>query len=347
MQVVSSRNFFIDTDRDTGAGDNANIHLGSHQITAGDGQLIRLALLGFDMYNNGPYGVNQNNNKIVVAIDGSTSTISIPSKNYATIGDIATSFATEVRSAALALVQAAGSAATGVTTPAVLPATSETVNSTADRLLSFSIVFDQPHGITDFSLRCFEDDSDSYKILGGDRLSAGSTGSSLLCTVTNSTTLSIQGLYGMQRTSETHIFLRFDKPSSNIESASLSAATGPFDTHVLSSNILAMIPMSFEFHSFQTSTGEEFIALLSTRSLSTLRLFLTDSRNRPLGRVAHSGSKTATGTGQNQSVLGNLSFRAVLRIDIIQATVPRLLQTKQPVRSVNPKDTGVLTNIPY
>lgn len=342
--VISSRNFFIDTSDDTGAGDNAEIHLGSHNITCGDGQLIKLSLLQFDMYRNF-YGVNTNNSKATVAGDaasganiGST-TLTIPNKNYGRLGDLAAAFAEQAASSLLLLAANASAGATTPTTASaidVLPGLTEVIDGTGDRLLSFSVAFDHPHNLAGFSISC---DDDSYRILGGDRGT-----NSLDCSVTNANTLLIEGRYPMQLTTEHHVVLRFDKPSTNIESASFSQATGPYQTHVLASNILAVIPQDYEYCSYNSSTGEEYFAILSTRSLSALRLFLTDGRNRPLGRIAHSASKTAAGTGAAQSTLGNLSFRAVLRIDIIQATIPRTLQAKPFARTVDAKDTGVLTN---
>ena len=211
--------------------------------------------------------------------------------------------------------------------------------------MSFSIDFGATHGIDSFSLQCLPDEGDSYRILGGDRIQ-GNAVDSLTCTVTSASTLKIEGLYPMQLTTEHNAVLRFDKPSTNIESASLSQATGPYQTHTLPSNILAVIPADVEYCSYNSSTGDEYFAILSTKSLTSLRLFLTDSRNRPLGRIAHSGSKTAAGSGSAQSTLGNLSFRCVLRIDILQARVPNTLKAKPFLRTVNAKMTGVLDNLP-
>ena len=171
---------------------------------------------------------------------------------------------------------------------------------------------------------------DSYTILGRDR----SATNSLDCTRISPTKILVEGRYPMQLTTESHVVLRFDKASSNIETASLSKATGPYDTHVLSSNILAMLPIDHEFCSYNSKAGQEYFAILSLRALTSLRLFLTDSSNRPLGRIAHSSAKTAAGTGSAQSTLGSLSFRGVLRIDIIQTYIPRPLKTARTTSSV-------------
>ena len=128
--------------------------------------------------------------------------------------------------------------------------------------------------------------------------------------------------------------------------SSFSSATGPYNTQTMTSNILAMIPQDIEYTSFTSSTdGEFFLNLAGAQNLSSLRLFLTDHKNRPLGRIAGSGSQTAAGTGGAQSTLGNLSFRAILRIDVIQASIPQTLQTKLPVATVPARFTGVLNNL--
>ena len=114
--------------------------------------------------------------------------------------------------------------------------------------------------------------------------------------------------------------------------------------HTLTSNILAMIPCDIEYTSFTSSTDGEFFLNLTTQNMSSIRLFLTDHKNRPLGRIAGSGSQTAAGTGTAQSTLGNVSFRAIVRVDVIQVTIPRTLHTKLPPQTVPPRLAGPILN---
>ncbi len=65
--IVSSRNLFIDSSADVGSGDNFTLQLGPHQLHAGDGQLLRLTLMSFDMYRSF-YGVNVNNSKATLSL---------------------------------------------------------------------------------------------------------------------------------------------------------------------------------------------------------------------------------------------------------------------------------------
>ena len=349
-QIISTRNLFIDSSADVDHGDNFSLHLGSHQLHAGDGQLLRITLMSFDMPRNF-YGINVNNSKATLVSTAANatvlapSTVTIPSKNYARLGEITAAFADVLKTDLLVAANAAGSSASTITVLDALPASIEPITGTGDRIMSFSLVFDGAHGLSAFAIQCHPGDGETYRILGGDRIDGGLT-TSLACTVTNANTLKVQGLYPMQRTTEHHVFLRTDLPSTNIESASLSQATGPYDSHTLGSNIFAMLPLDVEYVSYESQTASEYTMLLTTRQLSAIKLYLTDSKNRPLGRVAHSGSKTAAGSGTAQSTLGNLSFRAMIRLDVVQVALPGTLQSRPVQRTTPAKSTGVLNHLP-
>ena len=130
--------------------------------------------------------------------------------------------------------------------------------------MSFNILFDQPHTLTTFRLQSFAAVGESYEILGGNRiLDPASAISSYACVISSATELTVTGLYPMQRSTDSHICLRCSLPNTNIETASFSAATGPYATHTLSSNILAMIPCDIEYTSFTSSTDGEFFLNLT------------------------------------------------------------------------------------
>ena len=70
-----------------------------------------------------------------------------------------------------------------------------------------------------------------------------------------------------------------------------------------------------------------------------------DARSRPLGRLAGSPSGTAAGSQTGgvlnsnllvQSTQGNLFFTATIRIDVLQASFPQLLQAPPPMSSQPP-----------
>ena len=345
--VIHSRNFFVDTAIDHTHGDNAEIQLAGHSITCGDGQLIKLSLLSFDMYKNF-YGINYNNSRVLLACKSDANatnlgsvTVTIPSKNYGKLGDIAEAFSSVLSSSLHTFARAASSTATVTTVSDLTPSTAVTMDGTSDRILSFTVTFDAPHKLTSVDISC---EDDSHLVLGGDHVRTFGT-DSLNISIPTAETILIEGRYPMQLTTEHNVFLRFDKQSTNLETASMSRATGPYESHVLNSNILAMIPQDFEYCSYNSSTGEEYFAVLSTKTLTSLRLFLTDGSNRPLGRIANSASRSAAGGGAEQSSLGNLSFRAVLRVDVIQVNLPRTLESKPFTRTVDPKNEGIMTHL--
>ena len=329
MKVVSSRNFFIDTssDLDGQEGDNTTLHMGGNGVRASDGQLLRISVRSFTMYRQF-HRINQNNNKISLEINGNTTDVELKPKNYATVGNIVSEFASKLSAAALTLVQATGSSASSCTVLDAAPLGAETMWDTGDRLMSFNLQFNEYHEVLDkWSLRCFESQGESFAILGGDRLADFSTASSLDCTVESTKILRVVGRYPMQRHTDHHVFLRTDLPSTNIETASLQSAVGPHSTHTLASNILGKFDVDTEYVHFTSETETEYFLILTQRNLSSMRLFLTDSKNRPIARLAGSANKTAAGTGAAQSTTGNLNFSCVLRIDVLETMVPRTLQT--------------------
>ena len=81
------------------------------------------------------------------------------------------------------------------------------------------------------------------------------------------------------------------------------------------------------------------------KQLNHVRFFLTDRKNRPLGRLQGTASLTAAGPGTAQSTKGNLYFSAILRVDIIQSTIPKYLKAPQQ-KLPDQKQTGVLSVLP-
>ena len=347
MELVSSRNLFVDTsDRlDSQTGDDTTIHLSGNGIRAGDGQLLRLSVMSFTMYRN-IYQIGVNNSRVRCEINGDTAAVidsEITHQNYLTCGAIAQDFSEQVRLALFDLVTTSttGDKPTSCTVNSLLPALDDPITATGGRILSFNLTFDKAHQVNTFKLQCFADEGESYAILGGDRLSSGSTGSSLICTKVDALTLSVQGLYPMQRHTQTHVFLRTDLASSNIETASLSGVSGG-GSHTVPSNILGFFELDSEYVHFTSRTDTEFSLVVTQRNLSALRLYLTDSKSRPLGRIASSSSKTAAGPGDSQSTKGNLNFSCMVRIDTLQFAVPKGLKTSLQ-KTADVKQAGIMT----
>jgi hypothetical protein len=140
--------------------------------------------------------------------------------------------------------------------------------------------------------------------------------------------LTVQCLYPAQRHTTSFIYLRGSGiPNTSIESTSLNDITN-HRTDTMDSDILARIEVDVEYCNYEAQTGREYFMNVKQKQLNTLNLRLTDAKNRPLGRAFGANSNTATGTGTAQSTLGNLSFSAVIRVDIVQQRQVKELETK-------------------
>jgi len=330
----------VDTSRNLdGRGDDVSIQLAENSISVQDGQLMKLTLTEFNMYRN-YYSVNVNNSKFRLTTDSGASELEITNKNYRTIGDVVSNFA-----AALS-AQLQNDTGVTCTVDTVLPARTELMNSESDRIMTVTLNFASAHNLTVCRVQCFTAVSDSFALLGGDRIDdATSLADSFDVDFSNANSVVISGRYPAQRSTESHIYLRTDLRSNNIETASLSSATGPYQCHTLTSNIVAKIPLDVEFCNLvQSGPHDEFFVTLPQRSLTSMRLFLTDSKGRPLGRTAASTSKTAGGTGLSQSTTGNLHFSCTLRLDVIQKQMPNTIKTPPVPQPIPGRFTGPLLN---
>lgn len=102
QQVVNSFNLFIDTEKSSVIGDSASrgddvkIHLEGSSIIANDGEMIRMTLTNFEMFNN-LYNVDENNSRFTTRCSKTTATTEefrdLTRQNYANVGDIAIDFA--------------------------------------------------------------------------------------------------------------------------------------------------------------------------------------------------------------------------------------------------------------
>ena len=353
-RVVSSRNLFVDTS-DIG-GDNAEINLAHDHVRAFDGQGIRLTLQSFTMYRNF-YSVDHNNNRVVLEdLSGVSHNINITPGNYETYGEIVLDFAKKV--AQILEIEArtrlnnqtvevtvhdpnVASAASDT----VLPPITETVTSSGTRVLGFRLSFSSAfssYGNGQIKLRCLASDGESAELLGVDTTTTTGPSSFMMMT-DGSSDITVFGHYPMQRSTYPEIYLRTNLASDNIESSTL--AGGNNLNHTVSSNILAVMQTDHEFVHYD-NTNDQWQYQLRTKELNHLKLFLTDRKNRPLGRARGSSWGTAAGSVGNQSTTGNLSFCCVLRIDVLQMTVPHYLEVKEPEKE-NPKLGGVYNMTAY
>ncbi len=357
QQIVNSFNIFVDSEKTSllshgnCKGDDVQLHFEGNSIEAGDGEIIRLSLTNFTMFNN-IFNVNVNNAKFRCRAAGAGSTrnelLFIKEQNYKDLSSLATAFSDALK-AELILAAAANSGNTSITgtnNPTIKPTTTG-LNATGDRLFSVLYTFAGAHNITSLAIQTNENDGDCYALMGALRLDndptdANTTFTSFQITIA-STTIKVEGFFPMQRMTDPYVYLRCGAVNNSLEMSVLSrpqATSSGFTSDIVNSDILGKVFRDVEFINFHSSTDEYFINL-QQRRLSTLRLFLTDKNRRPLGRVLGSGSGTASGrtaladnTGaaldDRQTTLGNLYFTAIIKCEIIKVRNPKKLETEPP-----------------
>ena len=234
------------------------------------------------------------------------------------------------------------------------------------------------HQLNDLIFRFDETDGEAYKLLGGLRRddTTNTTFNGLKTTVATNTIV-VQGFFPMQRNTEPYVYLRVNTPNSGLESSVLTNDVGGtddvnYEQFVRNSDILAKIPCSRlsspdheEYIRYIATERLDYFVGLTQRTLPTLKLRLTDSKNRPLGRKRAVKGGTASGLrnsgddafeNDNQSTLGNLSFQCTLRLDIIKGRLPNELQSlpppnPEPARIAQApviwKNAGVPNTVPF
>lgn len=351
-KVLETHALFIDTStankESRSKGDDFDLHLNTQSIDADQGQFIRLTLNEFSMYKTFT-NVNNNNSTFVIANDIATSKVTLTNKNYDTLHDIATEFANVVGARMVADSSAAQFSVTNL-----VPDSTSGINGTTDNIISFTITTENgagaavAHGFSSFLVQFFEEEGDAYALLGGNRIYGSTPSSQNSITVsiaTNSITFTC--LYPGQRSTTSHIYLRTSLSSGSSETASLSQETNIETAPEMSySSILGRIPVNAEFCVYEPSHDRCYFMDLHQKHLNNIRFFITDHKNRRIGRRPASASlKTASGTGLDQSTLGNLSFSCVIRVDVVQSYLPKEIQFRKEEPIVNAKSSGVLLDI--
>ena len=324
--------------------------------------------------------------------------------NYYDVQDIATNFAFQVATIVKTLVVACGnihrivnnSLVTQTTalvptnaTPirGVYPLISDVSTSTPlqagrpdKKLLDVTINFQNPHTLTNLYISCQSAAGESYLLLGGERgdNSLDTSHNSFLIDLAptvgigadpSNTCIRIRGYFPMQLTSEPHVYLRTTLGQNGLESAVLSKDATSYNTEIIGSDILAKIPRNLESFSYSANGGnDDFFILYQQRKLNQIRLYLTDSKGRPIGRpgvadtVAALTSGTAAGlegtapsipplstdkitfVNTDQNTIGNMYFTTTLKVEIIKKSTPQLLETEPPpFPPVPSKASGVIS----
>ena len=360
QSIVNTFNLFLDSENSSAIGhghskgDDVHVHLEGNSVEAMDGEIIRLSLTNFTMFNN-LYHIDNTNNRIRLRTSGSGShsndqIIRLTRKNYKTYNDIVDDFAAVLGTALVA--EAVSSGATTVTQFAAsgVKPTGSAVNVTGDRIMEFVLTAKNSggtsvnHNLTQAGndgciIQCERSAGESYQILGGKRLDETSTSFQSFDVTVAAQTITVKGFFPMQRMSDPYVYVRCENVSNGLEMGVLDSAKGIPNSDVINSNILGKVFRDVEFISYHSQTGDEYFINLQQRRLSHLHLFLTDSKGRRLGRLTGDTSNTAAGregtdpgsfASDDQAKTGNLYFTAVVKVDVIRVRTPQGLQSAPP-----------------
>ena len=247
------------------------------------------------------------------------------------------------------------------------------------KLLDVTVEFQHAHTLTELLISCQSAAGESYLLLGGERgddstvLTHTSFNIDLAPTVPDpaATTkqIRIRGYFPMQLTTEPHVYLRTTLGQNGLESAILARDSVSYNTEIVGSDILAKIPRNLDSFAYNANgSSEDFFIYYQQRKLNQIRLYLTDSKGRPIGRPGMAdtlsvfGSGTAAGleatppsipplstdrttfASSNQNTQGNMYFTATIKIEVIKKSTPQLLETQPPPLPQFPsKASGVIS----
>jgi hypothetical protein len=345
-EIVNAYNIFIDSERcinSSSDGDSINLTLNQTPISCADNQYIRLSLQSFSMYKSHT-NVNTNNNIFRITHDGTTPRVDyplyIPPANYSSLNDISSTWATQL--ATQLATDIGGGISYIIVASSVLPSQS----GTSDNIISFTIDFDAAHGLTELLIRTLVTDGDSFEILGTNRIGINDAASvnSVSVDLSSPNSVKVQALYNGQLSSQQNVYLRTDVSNTNIQTESYISGFSDEGSIMSSSNILGRMIVDNDFVVFNTSSSDEYSISLTQRQITHMRVYLTDSHNRPIPQNCKYVNNVPV-AGSSQLKLGNRSFEAVIKVEIMQyihSHNNRLVTAPIPY-SISPRFSNPLT----
>jgi len=247
------------------------------------------------------------------------------------------------------------------------------------KLLDVTIEFQFAHLLTDLYISCQTANGESYLLLGGERGddSTDTSHNSFLIDLAPTIPsdagagkcVRVRGYFPMQLTSEPHVYLRTTLGQNGLESAILARDDTNYNSEIIGSDILAKIPRNLDSFAYNANGNtEDFFIYYQQRKLNQIRLYLTDSKGRPIGRAGVTDAQFNFGTGTaaglestppsipplttdrttfvktTQNTQGNMYFTSTLKIQIIKKSSPQLLETPMiPFPKVPSKASGVVS----
>lgn len=330
--IVKELNVLVDS-RSSTYGDEYEIDLNENVIYADREQLIRINLTYFNMYNN-LHSVNFSNGnfRAIFTYDNITLTKNsyINFQNYYSIHEIASNFAVKLGLLCEEVTQL-NFVVKDIKNTILNSFTPFLVNGGVDSTLgrashdgnhlmdiSLEALNGVNHNLSDIKIT-FED-SDLYLILGGLKNPENET--SLLVTITDNN-INVKGYFPMQRFSDNNIYLRCNVIANSLASPiSIKGNYNETNSVHYNSDILGIFNTDSETIEY-TNCNNIFSGVVKQKYLKVFKLFLTDSKNRKLINPSPSGTaaglQDASGNFiKNQNTQGNLSFKALLNIELVQ-----------------------------
>jgi len=331
--IVKSRLVFLDSDAVSIEGDKLQASFPSGQITAGDGQFLRVSLQSFSMIKNF-YNINPTNNTVAMKAPGAGKVFvacSIPPMNYATYNEIADACGKAIATQLQTELPVVGT----VTVTDVSPASGKTSADTGNRVMSFALNCTGAHGLSTGDLilqtRDFQtssvtdtqmDQSDSYEILGGKRITdPTSTSSSFNIDVSDPNKIVVKGYFPMQRFTQTDVFLHCDLCSTNYASSHYSKENAPSSLQLFSSTIFAKMHIYDESIVYDNlGGGAEYFFDIFQDSLTNITFSIRDCNGRVITEVA-----------TDQKLSGNFNCNMSLRVDTVAYGASGFARLKGPL----------------
>lgn len=383
-------------------GDNVHYNFEGNTVEARDGEIMKLSLVDFHMPNNF-YNVETKNSFARIKVTGGGATGSnldrhnytiVQRGNYYDVQDVATNFAFQIGTIINGLCSSVASivkisnntletqntviATTVSGTPLPLLGVPK-LGRPDTKMLDVTIEFDAAHTLTVLFISCLSATGESYMLLGGERNDDGTSGgdshTSFLIdlaptvgTATAANAVRIRGYFPMQLTTEPHVYLRTTLGQNGLESSILGRDDTNYNTEIIGSDILAKIPRNLDSFSYVANgSAADFFIYYQQRKLNQIRLYLTDSKGRPIGRAGVADTLTVFGSGTaaglegtapsipplttdrltfvntKQNTLGNMYFTATLKVEIIKKSAPQLLDFPPPPFPPVPTKLNTLT----
>jgi len=312
--LISSQDIYVSTQQSgsasaQGSDDGFNrfrIAMNSNPLTTGNNQYGRLSVTQFSAYRNFFY-VNEWNNKVwvtcVIGGVAKNALIELTKQDYGNLGDIAAEFSTQLIAAFLAMTGITFTVKAGTQNPIAGFTKGDTGTGIFDVILEKS---GAAHGVSQIKIQCrqyLQDPNlaasvpaqgaygfnDSYALLGGKRIGTqDAAANSFAVDSENTHEIRVVGFFPLQRTTTQYLYMSCSENTSNMESQNISAAQPLSDTHIVSSSIIAKIPLNDTLLGFQQDQSTPFFVELDNRHISEILFEIKDHHGRTIDTIADS-----------------------------------------------------------